>query len=303
MLGLFVKHLMGIRSPNPSQPYCLTRRFTIISSVTPCRGSLEFSAVITSIHFVDELYQMHFYVIILFMPAMLVNGIDIYYQIIGDGEPLLLIHGHGSSSRDWEYQVDYFAKDYRVITVDVRGCGKSSKPSGPYSLRLFAEDVAALLDKIDIGIAHVVGISMGGMIAFELALGFPQLVKSMVVVNGYPETRVETWNERLMVLRRFLMLDLLGMRNTGKLLSRLLFIKPEQENLRRLFVQRWAENDRRAYRASLNALINWDVEARLGEIQCPVLVVASDEDYLPLEEKRAYTAKIPHAKLVVIAEH
>ena len=237
-----------------------------------------------------------------YMPTMLVNGIEVYYQIIGDGEPLLLIHGHGSSSRDWEYQVGYFAKDYRVITVDVRGCGRSSKPSGSYSLRLFAEDIAALLESLGTGAIHVVGISMGGMIAFELALGFPQLVKSMVVVNGYPEMRVETWNERLMVWRRFLMLDLLGMRKTGELLSRILFIKPEQESLRKLFVQRWAENDRRAYRESLKALINWDVEARLGEIQCPVLVVASDEDYLPLEEKRAYAARIPYAKLVVIED-
>ena len=236
------------------------------------------------------------------MPTMHVNGIDVYYQIAGEGELLLLIHGHGSSSRDWEYQVEYFAKDYRVITVDVRGCGKSSKPSGPYSLRLFAEDIAALLEKLDIGAAHVVGISMGGMIAFELALGFPQLVKSMVVVNGYPETRIETWNERLMVLRRFLMLDLLGMRKTGELLSKVLFIKLEQENLRNLFVERWAENDRRAYRESLKALINWDVEARLGEIQCPVLVVASDDDYLPLEEKRAYTKKMPRAKLTVVED-
>lgn len=96
------------------------------------------------------------------------------------------------------------------------------------------------------------------------------------------------------------MLDLFGMRKTGELLSRVLFIKPEQESLRKLFVQRWAENDRRAYRESLKAIINWDVEARLGEIQCPVLVVASDEDYLPLDEKRAYTKKIPHARLVVI---
>jgi len=234
------------------------------------------------------------------MPFIQVNGIDIYYRITGEGEPLLLIHGHGSSSRDWEYQVDYFAKDYQVITVDIRGCGKSSKPAGPYSLGLFAVDLAALLDKLDTGVVHVLGISMGGMIAFELALGFPQLVKSMVIVNGYPETRIETWNERLMVLRRFLMLDLLGMKNTGKLLGKLLFIKPEQEGLRKLFVQRWAENDKRAYRESLKALINWDVEAQLGEIQCPVLVVASDDDYLPLKEKRAYTAKIPNARLVVI---
>ena len=75
---------------------------------------------------------------------------------------------------------------------------------------------------------------MGGMVAFELALGFPQLVKSLVIVNSYPEVRVKTWTDRLNVLKRFLTLDLLGMRKTGELLSKVLFIKPEQEELRKL---------------------------------------------------------------------
>jgi len=236
------------------------------------------------------------------MPILHVNDIDLYYEITGAGEPLLFLHGHGSSSRDWEFQVGYFAKHYRVITCDVRGFGKSSKPYGPYSLRLFAEDTASLLQALGIGPAHVVGISMGGMIAFELVLGFPQLVKSLVIVNSYPEMRVETRQERRMARKRFLIMDLLGMRRIGVWLSKRLFIKPEQAQLRALFVERWTENDRHAYRASLKSVVGWDVEARLGEIQCPVLVVASDEDYLPLEEKRAYTARMPRARLVVIED-
>ena len=79
-----------------------------------------------------------------------------------------------------------------------------------------------------------------------------------------------------------------------------LFPYPEQADLRELFVQRWAENDKRAYRESLRAIVNWDVEKHISEIRCPVLVVASDQDYMPLEEKKIYAAKIPNAKLVVI---
>jgi 3-oxoadipate enol-lactonase len=236
------------------------------------------------------------------MPTLHVNNIDLHYEMIGEGEPLLLIHGHGSSGRDWEMQTGYFSRHFQVITFDVRGFGRSSKPAGPYSLPLFAEDTVALLQELGAVPVHVVGISMGGMIALELVLGFPQLVKSLVLVNSYPEIRLETWKERLTALERFLMLDLAGVRRTGKWLSRRLFIKPEQEDLRTLFVEHWSENDRRAYRASLKAIIGWDVEARLEEIRCPVLVVASDEDYLPLEEKQTYTAKIPRAKLVVIED-
>jgi pimeloyl-ACP methyl ester carboxylesterase len=236
------------------------------------------------------------------MPILPVNGIDLYYEITGNGEPLLLIHGHGSSTRDWAYQVDHFAKKYQVITLDMRGFGRSSKPRGPYSIRMFAEDTAAFLQKIESAPAHVMGISMGGMIALELALGFPHRVKSLVLINTYPEMRVETWREMMMVWRRFLVLDLFGVRRMGMLLSKILFIKPEQEELRKTFIEHWAENDRRAYRESLKAIVNWDVESRLGEIRCPVLVVASDEDYLPLEEKRVYTTKFPTGKLVVIED-
>lgn len=236
------------------------------------------------------------------MPIVHVNDIDLYHEITGTGEPLLLIHGHGSSSRDWEMQTDFFSKKYQVITYDVRGFGRSSKPGGRYSIRLFAEDTAALLQNLEAHPVHVIGISMGGMIAFELALGYPQLVKSMVIVNSYPEMRVETWKERLMVWRRFLIADLLGMRKTGEILGKILFIKPEQDELRRLFVERWSKNDRRAYHRSLKAIVGWDVEARLGEIHCPVLVVASEEDYLPMEEKQVYVNKMPNARLVVIRD-
>ena len=73
-------------------------------------------------------------------------------------------------------------------------------------------------------------------------------------------------------------------------------------DLRKIFVDRWAENDKRAYRESFKAILNWDAEAHLGEITCPVLVVASDLDYMPLGEKRAYTAKMPNAELAVIED-
>ena len=234
------------------------------------------------------------------MPLVKLPDVDIYYEITGDGLPLMLIHGLGSSSRDWEKQIEPFARSYQVITFDLRGHGRSSKPSGPYSVRMFAEDTAELIRALGIAPLHVIGISMGGMVAFELAVNYPEFLQSLTIVNSYPEMRVETLREHIMLWRRYLLLELLGMRGTGVMLGRHLFPYPEQSELRKLFVQHWAENDKRAYRNSLHALANWDVEAHIGEINCPTLIVASDQDYLPLEEKRAYAEKIPNAKLVVI---
>jgi len=234
------------------------------------------------------------------MPYIHLPNIRLYYEVNGDGLPLLFIHGLGSSHRDWEKQLPLFTQKYQVVTLDLRGHGQSDKPSGPYSIRMFAEDTVALIRELAIAPLHVVGISMGGMVGFELAVRYPEMLRSLTIVNGYPEMRVETFGEHLQVWRRYLFLELLGMRGTGVMLGRHLFPSPEQTDLRELFVQRWAENDKSAYRASLQAIFNWDVERHLSEIKCPVLVVASDQDYMPLEEKQAYTAKMPHAKLVVI---
>ncbi len=234
------------------------------------------------------------------MPTTQVNGIDLYYEITGKGDPLLFIHGLGSSTRDWEEQVSYFARHYQVVVFDVRGHGQSAKPAGPYSIELFASDTAKLLQNLGITRTHVVGISMGGMIAFQLAARQPQMLKSLIIVNSQPEFIVRTCRERIRVWQRFLTVRLLGMRVLGKFLSRRLFPKPEHENLRRVFIRRWAENDSLAYRESMKAIIGWSVMEQIGDIDCPTLVIASDEDYTPLRTKQAYVKQLAHGKMVII---
>lgn len=104
------------------------------------------------------------------MPTMKINDIDMYYEIHGEGDPLLLIHGLGSSSRDWEYQIPQLLKLYKVITIDLRGHGKTSKPKGPYSIRGFADDVASFLEAFNIKQVNILGLSMGTATGFELAI-------------------------------------------------------------------------------------------------------------------------------------
>ena len=108
------------------------------------------------------------------------DDLDIYYEIHGKGTPLVLIHGLGSSTLDWEGQVGFCSKDFETVTIDLRGHGKSGKPPGPYSVPLFASDTAKLIQFLNLPPAHVAGISMGGMVAFQLALDVPKLVKSLM---------------------------------------------------------------------------------------------------------------------------
>ena len=234
------------------------------------------------------------------MATQKIGDLQMYYEIIGQGEPVLFIHGLGSSARDWESQVGFFSRHYQVIVLDVRGHGKTDKPPGPYSIPLFAQDVLSLLKTLNLGPVHVVGISMGGMVGFQLAVDAPEIVKSLVVVNSGPEMVVRTFKDQLQVWQRFLIVRLAGMRKMGEVLSGRLFPKPEQENLRTTFIERWAENDPRAYRDSLRAIVGWSVSEHLEKIACPVLVIAADQDYTPVEAKASYLRQLKQGEMVVI---
>jgi pimeloyl-ACP methyl ester carboxylesterase len=236
------------------------------------------------------------------MPRLKPGDVSLYYEIAGAGDPLLFIHGLGSSCRDWSSQLPVFARTHRTLAFDVRGHGRSDKPRGPYSVPLFAADTAALLRSLDIAPAHVVGLSMGGMIAFELAVDAPELVRSLVIVNSAPALILRGWKQRLGWFQRQSVVRLLGMRRMGEMLGGRLLPEPGQRAVRREFVARWAENDRRAYYAAMQALVGWTVADHLGRIRCPVLVVAADRDYTPVAFKQAYVDRLPHAALKVIPD-
>jgi pimeloyl-ACP methyl ester carboxylesterase len=224
-----------------------------------------------------------------------------YYEARGEGEPLLLIHGLGSSTEDWEAQVEFFAKRFRVVSYDVRGHGKSSKPRSRYSVPQFAADAAALIEHLQLGPAHVLGISMGGMVALQLTVDRPDLVRSLTVVNSGPEMVLRTWRQKIAIYQRFAIVRMMGMRRMGQVLSKALLPLPEHASHRQRFVERWARNHPGAYLRSLRALIGWTVTQRLGTIACPTLILTADMDYTPVAFKQWYTAQIPGAELAVIA--
>ena len=236
------------------------------------------------------------------MPKITLNAIELFYEIHGTGEPLLLIHGLGSSSRDWEYQLPAFTEHYQVITCDVRGHGQSAKPPGPYNVPMFADDIIQLMQALDIAPAHVLGISMGGMIAYQLAVDHPEMVKSLIAVNCNPELPVRNFKDRLAIWQREIIVQLIGMRKMGQVLSERLFIKPDQEKLRQIFVQRWAENDPKAYLAAMRAIVGWSVVAELPKLTMPVLVIAADQDYSFVDDKTAYIPLMPNAQMLVIED-
>ena len=108
------------------------------------------------------------------MSKIQVNTIELDYEDTGNGKILLLLHGLGSTKKDWDAQVPFFSKTHRVITLDLRGHGDSTIPLNDYGVELMTEDVKQLLDQLNIKKATLVGFSMGGAIAFEMASKHPK---------------------------------------------------------------------------------------------------------------------------------
>lgn len=230
------------------------------------------------------------------------DGCQLHYEEYGKGAPVLLVHGLGSSTRDWEYQIPELAAHYRVVAIDIRGHGRSDKPRERYSIAGFAEDVAALIEHLGLGRVHLVGISMGGMIGFQLGVERPELLQSLCIVNSGPEVKAKSPRDVLEIAKRWSLSRLLSLDTIAKGLGRLLFPKPEQAELRRKIEERWPQNDKRAYLASLDAIIGWGVRERLARISCPTLVISADHDYTPVAQKEAYVKEMPNARLLVIED-
>ena len=119
------------------------------------------------------------------MPSINTNGITLHYEERGQGEPLILLMGLGAPGSKWADHAAAYEQHFRCFVVDNRGAGESDKPAGPYTTRMLAEDTAGLMRALGIQQARVAGLSMGSAIAQELALAYPHLVRSLVLISSW----------------------------------------------------------------------------------------------------------------------
>jgi len=231
------------------------------------------------------------------MTMIPIDGLSLYVEDSGAGSPVLFLHGLGSSGQDFRLVAPRLAAGHRVITPDLRGHGRSEKPDGPYSVPLFARDIAMLCERLGLTSVHVVGLSLGGMVGFQLAVDRPQLVRSLIIINSGPDMVPRTLRWKLALATRVMLLKLFGPRAMSRILAPKLFPKPEQEPLRREIAARIAANDPSAYLRATRGLIGWTVLDRLDDVRCPVLALSSDRDYTPHAAKQAYVDLLGHARL------
>ena len=236
------------------------------------------------------------------MTTFAINGTRIFCERIGSGPPLLLIHGLGSSGDDWAFQRDEFAREHMLILPDLRGSGRSAKPPGPYSIAQFGADLWAVVDALGIEALDVLGFSLGGAVAIEMALMRPGRVRRLVLCNALANYRTDSLRKWFEARAQVALVQVFGLRRTAQWIAKRLFPHPHQEPKRQRVIDVVGSNPKRAYLATIHALIGWSALERLPALRAPTLIIAAESDYTPLAEKYAELRHFPQAQLVVFED-
>jgi len=235
------------------------------------------------------------------MPFAAVNGIDVHYRIAGDGpETIVCVNGLADDLETWAFQeADLTGAGYRLLMFDNRGIGQTSKPAGPYSSRLLADDAKALVDHLGITGFHLLGVSMGGMIVQEYALAYPEDLRSVIMACTYAapgpfcSRMFAMWADAAPVLGiPFVMRDVTLWAFTTE------FFSDRPDELAEFeTAMKYMDQPVPAYLAQLAVIQQHDTTDRLGALAVPTLVLAGEEDILiPVALSRELHKAIPGAQ-------
>lgn len=232
------------------------------------------------------------------------DGSRISWTERGSGPPVLLIMGLGADGSRWKPHVDYLQRSFRCVAIDNRGTGASDSPTGPYTTAQMAADCLSVLDAAGIERAHVVGISMGGAIAQELALSSPERVDRLALTAswGFRTAHIEDTFAELRDLRMLLPPSMFVRRLQLLIWGPAAYARQSVE-LRAEQAAAEHEMTAAAFEAQCDACLAHDPGASLGQIRAQTLVTAGEVDaFTPLESARALRAAIPDALLEVFAD-
>jgi pimeloyl-ACP methyl ester carboxylesterase len=225
------------------------------------------------------------------------------FDIAGNGEHVLLLHGVGGNRRNWAPQLPAFAHHFRVIAWDARGYGDSDDYEGDLSITDYSDDVVRLLDHLGADSAHLVGLSMGGNVAMQCALDHPARVRSLILCDTDRGMQHISHEERLefLRLRRDPLLAGESLRKIAPELVDSLTGPHASPEAREALHDSLLRLHKEMYVKSVEATVNFDVTASVHRIVCPTLVVVGEMDRLtPVSEARAICHEIRGSRLVVI---
>jgi 3-oxoadipate enol-lactonase len=242
------------------------------------------------------------------MPKAPVNGISMYYEVQGKGVPLVMIQGFAGNHQAWFFQTPVFRKYYKVILFDNRGIGKSGRSGEPYSIRTMADDVIGLMDYLGIDKAHVLGLSLGGMVAQEVAISYPERMIKLVLGSTFAEnqrndvhpelmkalgiregdTSIDTSNIDFRKLMNFMVSSAFNKR-----LYRMVLLSLSKRSMKSI--------DAGSYLEQMAAVTSYSTVDRLHQIKAPTLVITGTGDRIISPSMSDLLAsRIPNAMLVKV---
>ena len=242
------------------------------------------------------------------VPVVQANGIDIYYEVQGEGEPLVLIPYLAADQACYAFQVAEYAKHFTCFTVDLRGAGRSAKPEGAYTTELLAADVAGFMQAAGLDRAHISGLSLGAATGMWLAAKYPARVKSVSLHSAWPAT-----DPFLKVVVAGWQVMAQGLGSVTDMVIQGIFpwcFTPELYAARPEYIDSLAEFVRGrpmppvdAFLRQSQAVLAHDARAVLGSIQAPVLITFGQHDMVTSTRFAGpLTQAIPHAELTVFED-
>jgi len=253
------------------------------------------------------------------VPFVEVEDGRLYYALSGKGRPLVLIHGAWASHDWWRWQVPALSREYRVVTLDVRGHGQSSALMKPYSVDGFAKDLDILLREVEISETVLIGWSLGGIVSMQYSLNYPSRVKALILIatRGHHHKKLK----RRMILqylqaRLSLLMDFTAPRKydraSGDFPSQKIWLEREVQKMlspkASKEVQDWVMSDVRknpgeSYFHVAKSIWNWGAGKKLKGIKVPTLIMVGDKDTrTPPRFSRLLHATIPASRLLIVED-
>ena len=225
------------------------------------------------------------------------------YDCIGQGTPILFLHGIFVSRQSWQPQLDYFAVNHQVITCDLRGHGQSGSSIGPYNIPLLADDLVALLDSLGIEKVACCGHSFGGMVAQELALNHPERISRLILAETIHGSWITPLDAMWSMTARFLMPHFFNTKAQLDLFARFFTMYGPSSQQAYAFIQTELtrhQNDLTNTQNIIQAAFEFSSRSRLTQITCPTLVMIG-QYFLPIYPHAYEMAlQIPNVELVTI---
>ena len=216
------------------------------------------------------------------MPVVKVGNINMYHEVHGEGEPLVLIHGAGLETSSVVPLIQMFTSKYKVVSIDNRGVGRTDKPNEPYTIEMMAEDTVGLLNIIGIKKANFIGSSMGGRIAQVIAANYPEMVKSLILTATAARVSPSMKTEMEIALK------------TPELWEKML---KESEVL---FIQKYPPTPESFYRQFV-ATVEFDGKNQLSRIKSPTLIINGTKDHtIPMACTEELAKEIHNSKLILV---